>query len=52
MAAAYILFFLLLIFLAWGLVRLSIWILKTAIKEALREYEEEKGQGQKPYGPQ
>lgn len=31
--------------LFYGMVRLSIWIIKTAIKEALREYEQEKSSG-------
>ena len=29
--------------LIWGCIRLTVWIMKTAIKEALREYEQEKG---------
>lgn len=28
--------------LVWGCVRLTIWIIKTAVKEALREYDAEK----------
>ena len=38
--------FLLMLFLAaamiWAGIRITIWIIKTAIKEALREYEAEK----------
>lgn len=43
MASAVILLMLVLIpALIWGCIRLTIWIIKTAIKEALREYEAEK----------
>lgn len=28
--------------LVWGCIRLTIWIIKTAVKEALREYDAEK----------
>lgn len=28
--------------LVWGYIRLSIWIIKTAIKEALQEYDAQK----------
>ena len=31
--------------LIWGGIRLSIWIIKTAVKEALREYNAEKQYG-------
>lgn len=31
--------------LIWGCIRLTIWIIKTAIKEALREYDAEKHHG-------
>ena len=31
--------------LFYGFVRLSIWIIKTAVKQALREYEQEKQSG-------
>ena len=33
----------------WGCVRLTIWIIKTAVKEALREYDAEKNHGSKQY---
>ena len=42
MGAAIILVLLLLAALIWGCIRLSIWIIKTAIKEALQEYDAEK----------
>lgn len=35
--------------LIWGCIRLTIWIIKTAVKEALREYDAEK---QNHYGSQ
>lgn len=43
MGAAVILVIILAIGLIWISIRFSIWIIKTAIKEALREYETEKG---------
>ena len=49
MSAALIITFLLLFAgLVWCCIRLSIWIIKTAIKEALREYDAEK-HGQKKH---
>jgi hypothetical protein len=34
----------------WISIRITIWIIKTAIKEALREYDEEKRRGLHIYG--
>ena len=31
--------------IVWGCVKLTIWIIKTAVKEALREYDAEKKHG-------
>ena len=42
MAAIYTLLLVLIPALIWGCIRLTVWIIKTAIKEALREYEAEK----------
>ena len=42
-SAAIVLAFVLFAALIWGCIRLAIWIIKTAVKEALREYEQEKG---------
>ena len=35
--------------LFYGFVRLSIWIIKTAVKQALREYDQEKQRGSQEY---
>ena len=43
MGAAIIIAIMLAIGLIWISIRFSIWIIKTAIKEALREYEAERG---------
>ena len=43
MGASVLLVIMLLIGLFWLSIRFSIWIIKTAIKEALREYEAERG---------
>ena len=43
MGASIVLVIMLAIGLIWLSIRYSIWIIKTAIKEALREYEAEKG---------
>lgn len=43
MGASVLLALLLVVGLIWLSIRFSIWIIKTAIKEALREYEAEKG---------
>ena len=43
MGASVVLVILLVVGLIWLSVRFSIWIIKTAIKEALREYDAEKG---------
>ena len=48
MGAAVVLVILLAIGLIWLSIRFSIWIIKTAIKEAIREYDAEKRSG---YGP-
>lgn len=42
MGAAIVLVIVLFAAILWGFVKLFIWIIKTAIKEALREYEAEK----------
>ena len=42
MGALIVLILLAIVFVAWLLVRLIIWIIKTAVKEALREYDKEK----------
>lgn len=41
-AALIIIALMLLAGLVWGCIRLSVWIIKTAIKEALQEYEAQK----------
>ena len=46
-----ILIFVLAAFIIWLAVRSQIWIIKTAIKEALREYEAEKRNPKNDYGP-
>lgn len=43
MSAAVVLAILLAVGLIWLSIRFTIWIIKTAIKEALREYDAEKG---------
>lgn len=48
--AAYILIFLIAAGLVWLAIRFQIWIIKTAIKEALREYDAEKRSGHTYYG--
>lgn len=49
MATAAILLLIVLIpALIWGCIRFTVWIIKTAIKEALREYEAEKESGHGP----
>lgn len=46
MSGSFIILVLLLIAaLIWGCIRLTIWIIKTAVKEALREYDAEKRYG-------
>jgi len=35
--------------LIYGFVRLSIWVIKTAVKQALREYDQEKRSGSQEY---
>ena len=40
-SAAIVLAFVLFAALIWGCIRLTIWIIKTAVKEALREYDAE-----------
>ena len=49
MGAAVVLALVLFGFLLWGCVRLTIWIIKTAVKEALREYDAEKQNGSQSY---
>ena len=45
MGAAIVLGILVFCLLVWAFVRLMIWIIKTAVKEALREYDAEKRNG-------
>lgn len=50
MAAVLLLSLVLLAGLVWLAIRIQIWIIKTAIKEALREYDAEKTGGHTNYG--
>lgn len=45
MGAAILLGLMILAFLVWACVKLTFWIIKTAVKEALREYDAEKRYG-------
>lgn len=45
MGAAIVLVILVFALLVWAGVKLTIWIIKTAVKEALREYDAEKRNG-------
>lgn len=41
----FVLSILILVFVIWGCFKLLFWIIKTAVKEALREYDAEKQHG-------